>query len=133
MTTLNSASGHGPLKVFVVENHPDTMHALGSYLAGLGHVVTSARSQTEALEMLATTDCDVFISDIGLPDGNGWELMERADLPSSVYCVAMSGFGAHADRRRSRAAGYRHHLMKPFNPQELDAILDEAAQQLAVR
>ena len=117
------------LRIFVVENHPDTMQALGSYLEGMGHEVVKARSQTEALELLPDTRCDVFISDIGLPDGNGWELMERADLPSSVYCVAMSGFGANADRQKSRAAGYRHHLLKPFNPEELDAILEDAASE----
>jgi CheY-like chemotaxis protein len=123
------SAASAPLRIFVVENHPDTMQALGSYLEQMGHKVTRAASQTEALELLPATPCDVFISDIGLPDGNGWELMERADLPSSVYSVAMSGFGANADRLKSRAAGYRHHLLKPFNPEELDAILEEAATQ----
>jgi two-component system CheB/CheR fusion protein len=129
MTDPNPTASPATLRILVVENHPDTMQALGNYLEGLGHQVTRARSQTEALEMLPSTRCDVMISDIGLPDGNGWELMDRAELPSSVYCVAMSGFGANADRLKSRAAGYRHHLLKPFNPEELDAILEDAASE----
>ena len=118
-----------PLRVFVVENHPDTMRALGGYLEELGHQVTYATSQTEALERLPKCPCDVLISDIGLPDGDGWELMERASLPRNVYCVAMSGYGASADRQRSRAVGYRRHLLKPFDPTEIDAILEESASQ----
>ena len=128
MSEPDPSASSRSLKVFVVENHPDTIRALGGYLEGLGHQVTYAASQTEALELLPGKACDVFISDIGLPDGNGWELLERADLQSSVYCVAMSGFGANADRARSRAVGYRRHLLKPFNPEELDAILDEASE-----
>ena len=127
MSDFDSTPPYKSLRVFVVENHPDTVRALGGYLEALGHRVTHASSLTEALELLRGDPCDVLISDIGLPDGNGWELLERADLESKVYCVAMSGFGANADRARSRAAGYRRHLLKPFDPEELDAILDEAA------
>lgn len=126
-----SASDFSPscrsLRVFVAEDHPETVRALGGYLEALGHRVTCAASVTEALELLREAPFDVLISDIRLPDGNGWELLERADLASDVYCVAMSGFGANADRARSRAVGYRRHLLKPFDPEELDAILDEAA------
>src|SRR6478672_10800563 len=127
MSDFDSSPTPRSLRVFVAENHPDTVRALGSYLEALGHRVTYAASLTEALELLRGNPFDVLISDIGLPDGNGWELLERADISADVYCVAMSGFGANADRARSRAAGYRRHLLKPFDPEELDAILDEAA------
>lgn len=128
-----SRATSSPLRILVVENHPDTMMSLATYLEALGHVVYCARSQTEGIVTLSHNVVDVLISDIGLPDGDGWELMERADLSANVYCVAMSGFGAAADRARSRAAGYRRHLLKPFNPSEIDAILEEAAsERLAV-
>ena len=117
------------LRVFVVENHPDTLKSMEIYLRQLGHFVESARSVTEALDVLPRAECDVLISDIGLPDGDGWQLLEKADLPASVYCVAMSGFGLRADRIKSKAVGYRHHLLKPLNPDELDNILDEAARE----
>jgi CheY-like chemotaxis protein len=131
---MNSHFSHGSpsLRVFVVENHPDTLESLQAYLEELGHTVTSARSMTEALSMLPNVDCDLLISDIGLPDGDGWELLERAELADSVCCVAMSGFGLSGHRARSKAAGYRHHLLKPFNPEELDAILDQLVRERCV-
>jgi len=62
-----------------------------------------------------------------LPDGDGWEFMRRAHLSEDVY--AMSGFGMSADRSKSEALGFRHHLLKPFDPDDLDRILDEAAEE----
>ncbi len=121
-----------PLRVFVVENHPDTLKYLAMYLGQIGHTVVAARSMEEALAALPDADCDVLISDIGLPDGDGWELLRRARLPRPIYAIAMSGFGLNADRVQSKAAGYRHHILKPFDPDDLDALLKEAAQELTV-
>lgn len=115
-----------PLEILVVENHPDTLKYLRMYLEALGHTVRSARSVSEALDQLAEAPGDVLLSDIGLPDGDGWELMRRAHLPSSVYAIAMSGLGQGTDQSRSASVGYRHHLVKPFAPEQLDAFLDEA-------
>ena len=119
------------LRIFLVENHRDTLEAMQMYLELRGHTVQSARTMQFALDALATADCDVLISDIGLPDGDGWELLRRAQFPRPVYAVAMSGFGQGADHVRSKEAGYRHHLLKPFNPAELNVILEEAASELA--
>ena len=119
------------LRIVVVENHPDTLKYLCLYLEQMGHVVASARSKAESIVLLAGPPCDVLISDIGLPDGNGWELLLQAPSPKPHYAIAMSGFGMHADRERSLAAGYRHHLLKPFPPEELDALLAEAAREKA--
>ena len=121
----------GPLRIFVVENHPDSLKYLGLYLEAMGHSVLSATTMTEALAQLPTAECDVLISDIGLPDGDGWQLMEQAHLPASVYAIAMSGFGMNADRLKSKAAGFRRHLLKPFVPTELDAALEEADHERA--
>jgi CheY-like chemotaxis protein len=57
-------------------------------------------------------------------------LLRAASLPRPVYAIAMSGFGMTADRAKSFAAGYRHHILKPFDPGVLDAILEEAAREL---
>ena len=122
-----------PLRIFVVENHEDTLMALTQYLAGGGHTVRSALSMEEALERLPSAEIDVLISDIGLPDGDGWELLRRAQLDARTYTVAMSGFGHNADRGRSEAAGFRKHLIKPFSPEDLDDILALAATELAQR
>jgi two-component system CheB/CheR fusion protein len=125
-----------PLRIFVVENHPDTLTWLSRYLEGMGHEVQSARTVAEALAAIPKSGCEVLISDIGLPDGNGWELL-RGLCPDShlcpIYAIAMSGFGMNSDRATSKAAGYRHHLLKPFDPDELDAALEEAAREVEAR
>jgi CheY-like chemotaxis protein len=74
--------------------------------------------------------CDVLISDIGLPDGNGWDLMTRLGEHRPPYAIAMSGFGMSSDRQRSLNVGYRHHLLKPVEPNQLERLLDEAADEV---
>ena len=119
------------LCVFVVENHPDTLQTLKAYLEDCGHQVRTAMTINEALRLLEGYAVDVLLCDIGLPDGTGWELMQK--LPKKVFAVAMSGFGMNADAVKSRAAGFRHHLLKPFKAAELDRILAEAAAEASAR
>jgi two-component system CheB/CheR fusion protein len=129
----DSVNSSGNLKILVVENHPDTVKYLKMYLEQSGHYVRTAGTMEEALEKLSESNGDVLLSDIGLPDGDGWELIGKAHLPESVYAIAMSGFGMGNDRTRSRAAGYRHHLLKPFTPDLLDEYLDEAIHERSQR
>lgn len=103
------------------------------YLEQLGNVVDAAVDMTSALSRIPEAEVDLLISDIGLPDGDGWELMKRLGPNRDFLAVAMSGCGANADKARSRAVGFRHHLMKPFLPDELDPILDEARTFAAAR
>ncbi len=120
-----------PLRIFVVENHADTLKWLSIYLEQMGHIVMSANNLTDAVEALPTANCDVLISDIGLPDGTGWELLKRVCLARPIFAIAMSGFGTNADCSRSKEAGFRHHMLKPFDPSELDVLLEEAARERA--
>jgi len=137
-TSSRSAAGRAggipgasrPLRIFVVENHEDTRFLLVLLLEQLGHTVFSAPSLGEALAELPSARCDVLISDIGLPDGNGWELMTQLGDERPRYAIAMSGFGMSSDRRRSLGVGYRHHLLKPVEPNQLERLLDEAAAEL---
>ncbi|MBX3621566.1 MAG: response regulator [Rhizobacter sp.] len=117
-----------PLRVFVVENHDDSRLLLTMLLTQMGHEVHSAASMHEALGALPQARSEVLVSDIGLPDGNGWELLRRLQQP--VYAIAMSGYGMNADRERSRAAGFRHHLVKPMDIEQLEGLLAEAAREL---
>jgi CheY-like chemotaxis protein len=120
-----------PLRVLIVENHPDTVKWLQILLEDMGHSVVTARTITEAQTALAVNECcDVMISDIGLPDGTGWELLERGFHKRPLYAIAMSGFGMNADMARSKAAGFRHHILKPFRTEELEKILADAASEL---
>ena len=119
-----------PLKVFVVENHTDTRELIAMYLESMGHTVRCAASVAEALREIPGAGYDVLISDIGLPDGSGWELMQRLPEPRPAYAIAMTGFGMSADQIKSKEAGFRRHLLKPFVPVELDRALAEAAEEL---
>ena len=120
------------LRIFVVENHADTLKWLKLYLEQRGHSVCTASTLSEAVELFPTSECKVLISDIGLPDGNGWELLQRLNPPKEVFAIAMSGFGMNADSARSRAVGFRHHLLKPFKVSELSAILEEVPLESSV-
>ena len=118
-----------PMRIFVVENHEDTRFLLCLLLEQLGHTVFSAPTLADALAALPAAHCDVLISDIGLPDGNGWDLMARLGDDRPPYAIAMSGFGMSSDRQRSLNVGYRHHLLKPVEPNQLERLLDEAADE----
>lgn len=112
------------LKFFVVENHQDTLDAIRMFLEAQGHSVESAPDMKSGLKLASKAKFDVLISDIGLPDGDGWELLRklREKMPE-VKAIAMSGYGMKADLERSKAAGYAAHIVKPFGPMELDAAL----------
>ncbi len=121
------------LRIFIVENHADTLECFSLYLTEMGHTVESASSVAEALEKIPSSQCDVLLSDIGLPDGTGWDLLSKLQLSQPIYAIAMSGFGMTADKIRSKAAGFRHHLLKPINPADLDQLLAEAASGIVPR
>ena len=124
---FNPLPAGSPLRIFLVENYRDTRDMMQMYLEAIGHEVLSVETMTEALAALPQADYDVLISDIGLPDGTGWELLRRLQLPRPIYAIAMSGFGMGEDQIRSQEAGYRHHLLKPLKAEQLDATLAEAA------
>ena len=111
------------LRILLVENHADTRLSLTLLLEQCGHAVTGAGTMQEALDLLSLQEWDVLLSDIGLPDGSGWELMGRAQPRREPYAIAMSGYGMNADRARSLAAGFRHHLVTPMALEQLEEIL----------
>ena len=127
---INSSSAATPLRILLVENHADTREVLISLLEGLGHTVVVAESMRSATRAAPRAHCDVLISDIGLPDGDGWELLGQLNLPRPMYAIAMSGYGMTADRTRSKVAGYRHHLVKPMGIEQLEGILKEVTAEL---
>lgn len=120
------------MRILVVEDHTDTLRWLRIHLEDGGHTVMTAADLRHAQPLLNSNRCDVLISDIALPDGTGWQLLEQAHASAGLFTIAMSGFGSNADSERSRAAGYRHHLFKPFPLAYLDRLLEEADQALAL-
>jgi len=112
-----------PLHILLVENHEDTLHYLHRHLEDEGHSVTAARTAGEARMASVRGTPDVLLCDIGLPDDDGWKLVSGMGNSRPQLCIAMSGRGMASDVRRSLEAGFQHHLVKPFLPADLDALL----------
>jgi CheY-like chemotaxis protein len=123
-----------PLRFLVVENHQDTLDAIKMFLEAQGHTVEVAPDMKSALKLAPKAEFDVMISDIGLPDGDGWELMRqlREKIPD-LKGIAMSGYGMRADLAKSEAVGYAAHIVKPFGPMELAAALKKVMGDTDVR
>jgi CheY-like chemotaxis protein len=112
-----------PLRIFIVENHPDTLESIIFYLESLGHEVFTAMNVQEGLKKIPGSGCQILFSDIGLPDGTGWDLLQQLPSPHTLFAVAMSGFGMNADRAKSLQIGFRNHLIKPITPDQFDEML----------
>lgn len=121
------------LDIFVVDDDPETLRWLGRYLIDAGHAVLTATSVQDALSRFPKAGCPLLISDIGLPDGTGWDLLRKLQEDRStapVYAIPTSGWGQPSDFAASAAAGFRHHLVKPIDTHELAHALAEAARVL---
>lgn len=129
VTESSSSALPRQMTILVVENHADTLKYIRMYLELSGHLVLSATTMRDALAVLVESEVDVLISDIGLPDGDGWTLLRRARPIRPVYSIAMSGYYMTVDRRRSEAVGFRQHVQKPFLPEDLDRMIEEAARE----
>ena len=114
-----------------MDHHADTLEMLAGYLTSQGHTVTTARNQAEALARWAQAPCDLLISELRLPDGDGCDLLAQLHSAQPFYALAVTSLGLAADRARSQAAGFRHHLLKPFKLADFDAAVQEAARELA--
>lgn len=102
------------LKVLVVEDHGDSARMLAKLLKRFGHDATIAGNVATAIANLRSGRFDLLISDIGLPDGSGYDIMRQtADVRPRA--IAVSGFGMDEDLARSREAGFEEHLTKPID------------------
>jgi len=119
------------MRIFLVENHADTLACLRRHLLRAGHEVATAQTSADALRDLRVKSCDLLLADIGLPDSDGWTLLESLGTARPKRAIAMSGRDSPADRQRSREAGFQHHLPKPFLPGELDAVLRDLPENRA--
>lgn len=117
-----AATGQGH-EILIVEDHADTRATLQRLLERAGHAVTAANSAQHALTLAATARFDLVISDLGLPDMRGNELMmllrQRYQLPG----IAVSGYGMEEDVSGSREAGFVHHLTKPIRIDRLKELI----------
>jgi signal transduction histidine kinase/CheY-like chemotaxis protein len=120
--TLESA-----LKILLVEDHPDTAVVMQRLLNDSGHEVQTAGSVAAALQRLEQIPVDIVISDIGLPDGSGLDLIRELCRRRPVKAIALSGYGTEEDVQRSLAAGFAAHLTKPVPMSTLRKTIAEVA------
>lgn len=115
------------LRILLVEDHPPTREALLRLLVHRRHEVIAAGSVGEARAIALRKPFQLVISDIALPDGNGYELMTGLHTDFGVRGIALTGFGSEQHVDRARAAGFVAHLIKPISIQALEAVLSEVA------
>jgi signal transduction histidine kinase/PAS domain-containing protein len=140
--------GQPPLRILLVEDHPDTRRATARLLRLFGHEVATADSVATGLQAMddapspppnaegnpgpagVRSPFDLIISDLGLPDGSGLDLvrqLKRRYGPGGPKAIALTGFGMDADLRTSRDCGFEAHLVKPVPIEQLEAAVRQVA------
>jgi PAS domain S-box-containing protein len=128
-TNGEGTGGSEPVKqvarrILLVEDHVDTRETMARLLVRRGHQVSPAGTLRAARALAASCEFDVVISDLGLPDGEGTELLAAfANAARKPLSIAMTGFGMEDDIQRTLAAGFAAHLTKPINMADLDRVL----------
>jgi PAS domain S-box-containing protein len=115
-------------RILVVDDNVDAAASLGRTLAHLGHEVQTAHDAPTALRIAKALRPEVALLDLGLPVMDGYELaikLREAQPEAEPYLFAISGYGLDADRRRSAAAGFRQHLVKPVDVAALQRMIGE--------
>jgi CheY-like chemotaxis protein len=111
--------------ILVVDDHNDTLRSMKMLLTRLGYEVLAAENMTDALRIAEKQHFDILLSDIGLPDGSGLELLKRIRAKRKVPALALNGFGMDEDIERSEQAGFADHLTKPVSIDRLQAAIAE--------
>ena len=117
------------VSILLVEDHVDTANAMTRILNRRGYEVHPASSIAERSRVADANEFDVVVSDIGLPDGSGLELMRQLLTKGPIKGIALSGFGMEEDITRSREAGFVEHLTKPIDLNQLEAAIARVAGQ----
>jgi CheY-like chemotaxis protein len=117
-----------PLRVLLVEDHEATIQVLRRLLTRAGHQVTSAMTVADAMQAAQNARFDVVISDLGLPDGTGFQLMSQLRNSYRLRGIALSGYGMDEDLRRARDAGFAAHLTKPVDFEQLRQAVSEVVE-----
>jgi len=113
------------LNILIVEDHDNTATVMSKLLRHNGHEVVTASTVRQALEVLRTTPLDLLVSDLGLPDGNGFQVMQELAKISDAKGIAISGYGMDEDLERSSRAGFSAHLTKPIDVQKLQETIQQ--------
>jgi signal transduction histidine kinase len=124
-----------PLSVVIVEDNADGAEMMSVWLGVEGHRVKVAATGLAGVKLVLETKPDVVLCDIGLPDIDGVEVCKRvlAEMPDAPVMVALTGWGAEADRERTQLAGFAHHVVKPVDLDKLRDLLVQVPRELAER
>ena len=120
--TLSRGDG-GPLRILLVEDNQDTTLAMVTLLGMSGHSVDAAATVADARSMASNGHYDLLISDLGLPDGNGMDVVRAFAQHQSAPSIAMTGYGMDEDIRRCRDSGFTAHVTKPVGFDRLNELI----------
>ncbi|HTO03983.1 MAG TPA: ATP-binding protein [Opitutus sp.] len=117
-------------RILLIEDHAPTRLTLQQLLLRRNYEVVAAGSVAEARELMTREHVDFVISDIGLPDGNAYDLMAELRTKLGLTGIALTGYGMESDIARSHAAGFVIHLTKPLRVQSLDEALAKVVEHV---
>ena len=124
---MQTPAAIGPARrILVVDDLRDSADSLALMLETMGHCVRVAYNGEEAVAIGASFLPEVALLDLGMPEVDGYELcrcVRAAPWGRTMTLIAQTGWGQGEDRRRTREAGFDHHLVKPIDPDVLDALL----------
>jgi len=112
------------MRILAVEDHADTLDLIRRVLAKRGHEVTTASTLAEARHQCEVGGFDLVICDIGLPDGDGWELGKLAKK-CGINAIALTGYGMKSDIAIGIESGFCAHLVKPVRFEALDKAVEK--------
>ena len=125
--SLESSVPLNAIRLLVVEDEADTLEFLRRLLTTHGATVLTAASADEALLLVRNERPDLLISDIGLPEVDGYDLIQRVRREPSpgrdIPAIALTAYARSEDRTRALRAGYQAHIAKPVEPNELLAMI----------
>jgi len=117
--------------ILLVEDHPDTRQAFSALLENWGHQVSARDSGAGGLAFLRGNDVDVILSDIGLPDLDGYDFISQVrQTGARVIAIAVSAFFTAADQQRGHEAGFDMYFSKPVDLMDLRFALARVSAQL---
>ncbi len=113
------------IRILLVDDHEDTGKVMKLLLEREGYDIRMANNVASAIKAVEGEEFDLLISDIGLPDGTGIDLIHHIRQHRKIPGIALSGFGMEDDIRRSKEAGFIEHLTKPVSFQRLHGVIRE--------
>lgn len=125
--TVAEVSSYQSVRLMIVEDDPDTLEMLRATMEARGFSVTSCESATETLAEASRTRVDVIISDIGMPEMDGFHMIKQLrelEGYQGIPAIALSGYASQDDAKAALAAGFNAHVSKPVDPAELVIVVN---------